>query len=487
MRFGIDFGTTRTVIAAVDRGNYPVVSVADTFGDSRDYIPTILGRSGDRLVAGWDAVPLDAKARSFKRLLSAPGTNDDTPVRIGDDEYPLGYVLDVFAGEVVRQLREQFETDEIEVVLGVPANSHSAQRLMTLAAFTKAGATVVGMVNEPSAAAFEYTHRHAKTLNTKRRAIIVYDLGGGTFDCTLMRIEDHEHHVEKTLGIPRLGGDDFDEVLANLALSKLGRSEDVFGARARQRILDEARTAKESLKPQSKRMVLEIGDDDCVMPVEDYYEAATALVDQTFSALLPLIGDSESLTDTDIAGIYLVGGASALPLIPRLLRERYGHRVHRSPLPTASTAIGLAIAADPESDFLLRDKVSRGIGVFRERDHGADVTFDTVLEAGLEEQHSAERRYWAAHNVGWFRYVEFSAGSPEDLSVLAEVLVPFDPALRHLSQEELAKVPVQRWPDGYPWPEVVETISMDSNGIASIRIQLPAENFEVAVEVRALN
>ncbi|QGU01479.1 Chaperone protein HscA [Corynebacterium kalinowskii] len=478
MRFGIDFGTTRTVIACVDRGNYPVVNVMDTVGDSQEYIPTVVALDGDQLVAGWKTEDLPAKARSFKRLLSAPGTNTHTPVRIGDAERPLGEVLDVFAREVVEQLREQFDTDEIEVVLGVPANSHSAQRLLTLAAFTQAGATVVGMVNEPSAAAFEYTHRHARTLNTKRRAVLVYDLGGGTFDCTLMRIEEHEHVVEKTLGIAQLGGDDFDRLLADLAQAQLGREQD---------LVDEARFAKEQLKPQSRRLILEVGDEDVIIPVEEFYEAATPLVEQTYEVLRPLIGDSENLTDTDIAGIYLVGGASSLPLIPRMLRERYGHRVHRSPLPTASTAVGLAIASDPDSDFRLRDKVSRGIGVFRERDGGAEVTLDTVLEPGLEEQHTAERRYWAAHNVGWFRYVEFSAGSPGDFSVLAELLVPFDPNLRHLSQEELAKVPVQRWPDGYPWPEVVETISMDSNGIAAIRIGIPAEDFNVAVEVRALH
>lgn len=478
MHFGIDFGTTRTVIAAVDRGNYPVVAVADTYGDMREYIPTVVALDGEKLVAGWEAEERPHKLRSFKRFLSDPQAHPSMKVRIGDSERTLEEILDAFAQEVVRKLQEHCQSEHIDVVLGVPANAHSAQRLMTLAAFTKAGATVTGMVNEPSAAAFEYTHRHARTLNTKRRAVIVYDLGGGTFDCTLLRIEDHEHVVEKTVGISRLGGDDFDELLADLAHKKLGKDAD---------LLEEARLAKEQLKPQTKRMYLDAGDDAVVVPVEEFYEAATPLVEQTYEVLQPLIGDSESLTDTDIAGIYLVGGASSLPLIPRLLRERYGHRVHRSPLPTASTAVGLAIFADPESDFKLRDKVSRGIGVFRERNHGAEVSLDTVLEPGLAEQHEVERRYWAAHNIGWFRYVEFSATSPGDFSILAELLVPFDPALRHLSQEEIAQVPVQRWPDGYPWPEVVESISMDSNGIASIKIGIPAESFEVAVDVRALH
>lgn len=478
MRFGIDFGTTRTVIAAVDRGNYPVVAVEDTYGDLREFIPTVVGLVGDQLVAGWAAQECTDNVRSFKRLLATPDANANTPVQIGEKTFPLGEVLAVFARAVVDELRRLYDTDSIEIVLGVPANAHSTQRLMTLTAFTQAGATVTGMVNEPSAAAFEYTHRHARTLNTKRRTVVVYDLGGGTFDCTLMRIDDNEHLVEKTLGIGRLGGDDFDALLADMAREQLGTEADLMEA---------ARTAKEQLKPQSRRIMIEAGDDMVVLPVSEFYDAAQPLVEQTYEVLKPLIGESENLTDTDIAGIYLVGGASSLPLIPRLLRERYGHRVHRSPLPTASTAVGLAIAADPDSDFLLRDKVSRGIGVFRERNSGADVSLDTILEPGRETEATATSRYWAAHNIGWFRYVEFSPNNPGDFSVLAEVLVPFDPALRHLSQEELALVPVQRWPDGYPWPEVVETISTDANGIAVIRIGIPAEHFETAVEVRALH
>jgi molecular chaperone HscA len=491
MRFGIDFGTTRTVVAAVDRGNYPVLPVTDFEGDPCGYIPSAVALDGDRLVGGWEALALDSPTlvRSFKRLLSDGDTTAETPVRLGKQERPLGEVLVTFADVVVRQLREHAGDEEIEVVLGVPANARSAQRLLTLDAFTRAGATVLGMVNEPSAAAFEYTHLHSRTLSSRRSNVIVYDLGGGTFDVTLMRIDGPEHVVETSLGISRLGGDDFDEALADLALSTAGRSDDVFGRRARQKIVDEARTAKEQLKPQSRRMILELGDDDAIVPVAEFYEEVTPLVEQTLEVMQPLIGASESLTETEIAGIYLVGGASALPLVPRMLRERFGRRVHRSPLPTASTAVGLAIAADPDSDYHLRDRLSRGIGVFRERDAGAAVSFDALVgpdaQAGSGDGITITRSYRAAHNVGWFRYVEYSAldaatDHPGDFTLLTEVLVPFDPALRELSDVELAAVPVGRCEDG---PEVIETVTVDGNGIAAIRIQCPEDGFEVTATV----
>ena len=494
MRFGIDFGTTRTLVATVDRGNYPIIGVDDLDGDQHEHIPTVVALDGDRLVCGWEAHkhaqgrPL--LARSFKRLLALPDATSETPVAIGDTERPLGEVLHAFASHVVDRIRRSAvlagRPDEpIEAIVGVPANSHSAQRLLTLDAFSRAGAEVLALVNEPSAAAFEYTHRHPRGINSKRQSLVVYDLGGGTFDASLVRIDGTDHEIVRSLGVSRLGGDDFDEVLAALALAAAGREGDVFGDRALGRLLDEARTAKERLAPQSRRMVLELGDDDAIVPVDTFYEAVTPLVERSIAAMRPLIGDTEpgTLADTDIAGIYLVGGASGLPLVPRVLREEFGRRVHRSPYPAASTAIGLAIAADPDSGYRLRDRLSRGIGVFRERDAGREVSFDALVEPdaapGADGSIVVERRYRAAHNVGWFRFVEYSALSPAnesvgDLTPLAEVVVPFDPALR--DGRDLGGVEVERRDDG---PEVVETVRVDLNGIAAIRLELPDEGLVV--------
>lgn len=499
MRFGIDFGTTRTLVAAVDRGNYPVVSIDDLDGDQHEHIPTVVALDGDRLVCGWEALkhaqgrPL--LARSFKRLLSLPKANAHTPVEIGDMTRPLGEVLATFASTVADRIRHSSvmtgrEHEPIEAIVGVPANSHSAQRLMTLAAFQQAGITVLALVNEPSAAAFEYTHRHSRSLNSKRRSIVVYDLGGGTFDASLVRIEDTDHEVIRSLGVSRLGGDDFDEVLADLALAAAGREGDVFGDRARGRLLDEARTAKERLSPQSRRMVLELGDDDAVVSVEEFYDATTPLVQQSITAMRPLIGDSETdgLANTEIAGIYLVGGASGLPLVPRVLREEFGRRVHRSPYPAASTAIGLAIAADPESGYRLRDRLGRGVGVFRELDSGNAVAFDALIApaqaADDDGTITTTRRYRAAHNLGWFRFVEFSGLDDQgntvgDITLLAEIAVPFDPELHDRS--EFGDVTVERRDHG---PEVVETVRVDANGITSIRIDVPETGFHTVVEVR---
>lgn len=504
MRFGIDFGTTRTAVAVVDRGNYPVLSVEDSFGDAHDYIPSVVALAGGELVAGWDVVARGgnnpALIRSFKRLLTHESVTARTPVRLGEQQRPLGEVLGAYAGHVMERIRQHQnqlgDHSPIEVMLGVPANSHSAQRLLTMDAFTRAGAHVLGLVNEPSAAAFEYTHRHPGTLNSRRSSVIVYDLGGGTFDATLVRIDGTEHEVVASLGIGRLGGDDFDAVLADLAVSASGRDDDAFGSRARQRLVDEARSAKENLVPQSRRLILELGEQDVVVPVPEFYEAVTPLVERTLSALRPLVGREDDeladnvLRDTDIAGVYLVGGASALPLVPRLLRERFGRRVHRSPYPGASTAVGLAIAADPDSGYHLHDRLARGIGVFREWDGGAAVSFDPLIapetDAGADGRIEVTRRYRAAHNIGWFRFVEYAAleegknhggEHPGDLSLIAEIVVPFDPELAGVA--DLTEVPVRRRENG---PEVTETVTVDEDGITAIRIEVERDGAPLVVE-----
>src|SRR5690606_12493339 len=197
------------------------------------------------------------------------------------------------------------------------------------------------------------------------------------------------------------------------------------------------------------------------------------LVTRTLELMEPLVGELDQ--DSAIAGVYLVGGGSGLPLVGRMLRERYGRRVHRSAHPAASTAIGLAIAADPDSGFTMTDRLSPGFGVFREARAGGGVVFDPIFtgDAALPEEGRSivTRRYRAAHNLGWFRFVEHAAvdaaGEPRgDLIPYAEVLFPFDPALQ-TSTADLTAVPVERRADG---PEIEESYTVDPAGIVTVHL-----------------
>jgi len=476
MRIGIDVGTTRTIAAGVDRGNYPVLSFLDPDGDPQDHFPSVIALEGETLLHGFEA---DRAARtgaphlrSFKRLLGDPATHPGTLVTLGDREFAL---LDLLS-EYLTAVRSALPVPVGEVAVSVPAHAHSAQRVMTLEAFRRAGIDVIAMINEPSAAGFEYTHHQSRSLTSRRSRIAVYDLGGGTFDSSLVDTDGTSHVVLGSRGENRLGGDDFDHLLAELVLERVGRRAEELTAVELAVLLEECRSAKERLTPQTRRLMIDLGEDQdpVLIPVADFHDAVAPLVERSIEVMSPLVGELDG--DSGIAGIYLVGGGSGLPLVGRLLRERFGRRVHRSPYPAASTAIGLAIAVDPDSGFTLTDRLSRGIGVFRESAAGQGVAFDPILtpEEPLPAhgEVTVTRRYRAAHDLGWFRFVEHpaldAAGEPRgDLLPVADVLFPFDPALRDLDPADLAAVTVARREDG---PEIEETYTVDAAGIVTLRI-----------------
>lgn len=488
MRLGVDFGTTTTAIAIVDRGNYPIVSFVNNNDDTVDFVPSIIALDGDRLVYGFDAEDAAREGaphlRSFKRLLSDPSVTDTSTLRLGNHSISILDALTGFLSYVVRQLRTNSsiaslpDSEPLEALVGIPAHAWSAQRFLTLEAFRRAGWDVLAMVNEPSAAGFEYTHRHAGTLNSKRTAILVYDLGGGTFDASIVSATGTLHEVMGSRGLNMVGGDDFDVVLATRLAAAAGTDSGKLGDEAWERLIEDSRDAKETLSPSTKFITVPVDGKPVTIPVTDFYEAATPLVEATIEAMEPLlVPDASGVGQLggDIAGLYVVGGGSQLPLVARVLRSRFGRRVHRSPHTAASTAIGLAIGADPEAAYTVREQLSRGVGVFREREAGSFISFDTLLEPNTElapgETLTIKRCYRAAHNIGYFRFVEYSsfdeAGVPRgDLQPYGEVIVPFDRSLRR-SDIDLSAVPVIRTEDG---PLIEESYIVDENGMVTVEI-----------------
>ena len=188
---GIDLGTTRTVVARADRGNYPVISFTDEHGDEHDFIPSLTALHEGVLIHGFAArqaahqgAPL---LRSLKRVLASPTLTASTPVRLGDRTFSVLEVLTSYLRHLEAELTERgIDIARARVVVAVPAHAYGAQRLLTLEAFQQAGFRVAAMLNEPSAAGFEYTHRKATTVSSRRTRVLVYDLGGGTFDTSLV-------------------------------------------------------------------------------------------------------------------------------------------------------------------------------------------------------------------------------------------------------------------------------------------------------------
>lgn len=493
MKLGIDFGTTRTSIAVVDRGNYPALYFHDNNGDTHEYVPSVVAYSNNTVMYGFDAEDAALNGaphiRSFKRLLADAARNCHTHITIGSTTLTLHELLTGFFAYLSHLVRTQstfapLSHDEpLEAVIGVPAHAHSAQRFLTLEAAKNGGFTPMLLLNEPSAAGLEYAHRHASTINSKRTRVLVYDLGGGTFDASLVSVDGTSHEVLASHGHNHLGGDDFDHSLAVALLDSASIDPESLTSEQLATTVNEARLAKEALIPQSRWISIPspINDETLTISVAVFYSAIADLVNTTLDTMLPLLkvdADQSLALHDDVAGIYIVGGATELPIISRVLRQHFARRVHRSPHSSVSTAIGLAIAADPEAPYKLTERLARGLGVFREMDGGRMVSFDALLPHDMllrtdkDGLTSITRTYKAAHNLGVFRFAEFSAldsdGIPRgDVAPLAEFFFPFDSALETLDETHLSRLEVHRCETG---AMIQEKYTVDPHGIVWVTL-----------------
>jgi molecular chaperone DnaK (HSP70) len=492
MILGIDYGTTRTVVAAVDRGNYPVISFQNADGDTQDWYPSLLAARDSELLFGLDAAARQDEPgwlirRSFKRELATLGP--ESMITLGNRSIKALDLLTEFLSQLRRDIYERSNLrsksqERLETMISVPANANSNQRFMTLEAFRRAGFEVRGMINEPSAAGIEYAHLYLREgAPSRREHVVVYDLGGGTFDASVTSMAERRHEVLSSEGIVRLGGDDFDNLLLDLALKEAGISDLPEGAQFR--LLEECREKKEGLHANTRRVAIDLsrglqGAGEVIVSTSEFYDRCRPLVEGTIDAMEHSAQAASATGELDwgsVAAIYLVGGSSDLPIVARRLRERYGRLVRKSPYPHASAAIGLAIAADREAAYQLRERFTRHFGVWREAEDGRRVTFDilfekeTLLPGAGQESLTRSRRYRPAHNIGYFRYLEGSRtdehGQPiGDITPWDEIYYPFDPAL--LDERQLERIAITREHSGEPLIE--ELYSCDEHGIIKVSI-----------------
>ena len=500
MRLGVDFGTTRIIVASVDRGNYPLVNFEGPEGEPRDWFPPLIAARGPDRLYGWDAwaAQTDPKAtviRSIKRLLRDAGP--ETIVDIAGQRARLLEVVTGIASALHLAISKKSNlyvssAETLEIMLGIPANANSNQRYLTAEAFRRAGFLVLGLLNEPSAASIEFGHaaRSRRTPEDGSSVVLVYDLGGGTFDASLVEMDSEAHTVIASEGLPSLGGDDFDDVLAELALESSGFGETEHDSLSPADLFwlhEECRQKKETLRPGMKQVVVDLGvaipgGEPVAIPLAAYYERCLPLVQETTCAVERMLAKHSGHLDA----LYVTGGGSQLPLVSQILREMFGSRARRSAYTRAATAIGLAIQADYHAGYQLREKFTRHFGVWREAKDGREIVFDPLFSKGTplpapgEQPVSVSRRYHPAHNIGHFRYMECAWVSEDsqpagDISVWDEILFPFDPQLR--TCEDLLPLEVQRWDQAYQ-QEIEESYWCDSSGSVTVRISNKVAGYE---------
>ena len=494
MRVGIDLGTTHTVVAVADRGNYPVTSFLTDSGEAHQWYPAIVGTKGGEIVFGLDAYERQHTEgwtflRSFKRYLSQHGA--EALIRIGVAQIPLIELLTGYLTQLHKDLSERSNLEigpreQFEAFIAVPANANSNQRFLTVESFRRAGFTILGMINEPSAAGIEYAARFTNRGLTGRRVfLVVYDLGGGTFDSSVIGMKDQQHEVITDEGISELGGDDFDRLLLESALARV-EGQVQLGEQARFELLEECCRQKEGLHPNKRKITVDVGRviggaGEVVVPVDEFYARCAPLVERTVEAVERAMDRAfvqVGIDWLDVAAVYLAGGSSDLPVVGRVLRERYGRRVRRSPFPYSATAIGLAIAADAGRDHVLREHFTRCFGLWREAEAGQQVAFDPVFPKDTPLPGPSDpplvrvRNYRPAHNIGHYRFLECSRLSPEgepdgDITPWSDILFEYDPTLHGTGS--LRESGVLRTSD-FSDQVIEERYSCDARGVINVTI-----------------
>ena len=497
MRLGIDFGTTRVVVAKADRGQYPVVTFHPNAGqptrpDSKtpavnrpglEWYPSLCAIRGTELRTGPAAVELLRDpdwqiCRSIKRLLATCGPQDRV------HGWSVTELLTRFLCDLKTALLTQSDLDlapgePLEVAISVPANANANQRMMTVDAFRKAGFDVCRMLDEPSAAGLEYAWRRPADARVRKRHVAVYDLGGGTFDASIISMGDTRHEVITTDGIAALGGDDFDAVLLDLCLQQAGLPASTPGP-DRDRWLEICRIEKERFTTSTRTLKPALFGNrrDVGIKVAEYESALRPLITQTLDCLQQALDRAHAINGLDIEKstvVYQVGGASQLPTVGRMLKGKFARRVWKSPDAHASVAVGLAIACETDTVERLQNRFTRYFGVWRESDSGRTAWFDpvfpkdTILPFSQPDQTlRVIRRYRAAHNVGHYRFVECSRlrddGTPGgDITPWCEVRFPM---VGELQDQPLDRVDVIRFPE--PREEVEEQYRCDAHGVIEV-------------------
>ncbi len=359
---GIDLGTTNSLVGVVDSG-FPIILADD---ESRRILPSVVFYSEQGEVSvGYEAqrgqiLHPEKTVSSVKRFIGrslsdlSPEEVESLPYKISSDG-KAGLLIDgrsplELSAEILRKLKtiagNALETEVTRAVITVPAYFNNDQRELTKRAGEMAGFTVERIINEPTAAALAYGLDQLDDAQT----VAVYDLGGGTFDLSILEMRDGLFEVISTAGDTRLGGDDIDSAVVCFLLKKLSISADELRPEQRVHLSRVARELKEFLSEEDRFMVrLPFFHNDLSYEFEvtrsDFDKIAAPVIDRTQPICRRAFVEAANKGTTRIDHLILVGGSTRIPQVREKLRQWFDLEPDLSQHPDEAIGLGAAIQA----------------------------------------------------------------------------------------------------------------------------------------------
>ncbi len=366
---GIDLGTTNSCVAVMEGGNPTVI----TNSEGARTTPSVVAfqQGGERIVgqvAKRQAVTnADKTISSIKRHM---GTNYKVDI---DGK---GYTPQEISAMVLSKLKTDAEAylgeTVTQAVITVPAYFNDSQRQATKDAGKIAGLEVLRIINEPTAAALAYG------MSDKDQTILVYDLGGGTFDVSILEIGDGVFEVLSTNGDTRLGGDDFDQRIIDYLVAEFKKSEGIDLSTdkvAMQRLKEAAEKSKielSSTTTSSINLPFITADQtgpkhlDITLTKAKFDELTSDLVDKTITCIRNAMRDAQ-VSPSDINEVLLVGGSSRIPAVQEAVKREMGKEPHKGINPDECVAVGAArqaaVLGGEETGVLLLDVTPLSLGI----------------------------------------------------------------------------------------------------------------------------
>lgn len=387
---GIDLGTTNSLIAIVRNDTHEPIALKETDGLTLvpsivhfdEYGNTTVGNlAKDLLVAQPERTIYSAKrlmGKSYKDLSHDKGffayniIDDDTDalvkVQIGQKFYSPIELSSYILKELKKRAEHILKVNISKAVITVPAYFNDAQRQATRDAGRLAGLDVLRIINEPTAASLAYGLGAKKG---EEKTIAVYDLGGGTFDISILTISNGIFEVLSTHGDTYLGGDDMDNLLVKFWQEDAGEggTELGFGSHVDKSLAQQMRVTAEAAKKHLTNNEVfegEIAGKPVRITRKEFNQLIQPLIDRTIAACKSALADA-GLTTAQIDAVVMVGGSTRVPLVKESVKQFFGKEVHDELNPDEVVALGAAVQADilagNNTEMLLLDVTPLSLGI----------------------------------------------------------------------------------------------------------------------------